>query len=59
MHEATASEQQRVRVWFGEFAIVDRSTTSADAQAFATAMRRRFASLPVTIDAANDERNRL
>lgn len=53
MHETTASERQRVRVWFGKVAFVDRTTTPELAQPFADAMRRRFASLPVTVDEAD------
>ncbi|MFF1819821.1 hypothetical protein ACFVWG_21145 [Kribbella sp. NPDC058245] len=53
MHETTASERQRVRVWFGKVAFVDRTTTPELAQPFADAMKRRFASLPVTVDKAD------
>ncbi|WP_405056857.1 hypothetical protein OG474_29470 [Kribbella sp. NBC_01505] len=50
MHDTTASGRQRVRVWFGKVAFVDRSTSPELAQAFAAAMRRRFTGLDVTVE---------
>jgi len=51
--EATASERQRVRVWFGKFPIVDQTTTAEDAIEFAQGMGRRFAGLKVTVETAD------
>ncbi|GAB3934080.1 hypothetical protein GCM10029976_042520 [Kribbella albertanoniae] len=56
MGDTTASERQRVRVWFGEFPIVDQTTTAKAATAFAQGMGRRFAGLRVTIEDADHHR---
>jgi hypothetical protein len=51
--ETTASERQRVRVWFGKCPIVDQTTTAEDATAFAQGIGRRFAGLKVTVESAD------
>lgn len=43
-------ERRRVRVWFGEHAIVDFIAEPELAERYAAAMRRRFISLQVTND---------
>lgn len=51
MSTATATavaERRRVRVWFGEHAIVDFVAEPGLAERYAAAMRRRFISLQVT-----------
>jgi hypothetical protein len=50
--QTTVDEEQlvRVRVWFGQLPIVDRTTGLELGTAFARAIGRRFFGLPVTID---------
>ncbi|MFG1626221.1 hypothetical protein [Kribbella sp. NPDC049227] len=40
----------RVRVWFGQLAIIDRTTAVEPGTEFARAIGRRFFGLPVTIE---------
>lgn len=42
----------RVRVWFGEQVLCDYAAPRPQAERYATAMRRRFFGLHVTIDAS-------
>lgn len=46
----TVDDLRRVRVWFGDHAIVDFIGAPDLAERYAAAMRRRFISLPVTND---------
>ncbi|GAB2679319.1 hypothetical protein [Kribbella swartbergensis] len=52
MSQTTTDEQPmvRVRVWFGQFPIVDHTTACEAGTAFARAIGRRFSGLPVTVD---------
>jgi hypothetical protein len=61
--QAMANEGQliRVRVWFGQLPIVDRTTGPEMGTEFARAGGRRFFGLPVTIDpvhATNEDTDR-
>lgn len=60
MSQTTADEEQlvRVRVWFGQLPIVDRTTRPELGTGFAHAIGRRFFGLPVTIDPVRIPRER-
>ena len=42
----------QVRVWFGQFAIIDRTASAALGAEFAETMRQRFSVLRITTDPA-------
>ncbi|TCC52146.1 hypothetical protein E0H73_40125 [Kribbella pittospori] len=52
MSQTTADEGHlvRVRVWFGQLAIIDRTSAAELGTAFAQAIGRRYFGLPVTIE---------
>ncbi|GAA0597418.1 hypothetical protein HPO96_35110 [Kribbella sandramycini] len=53
MQGTKASEEQRVRVWYGKFAFVDRRMAPERAESFAAAMAHRFKGQPVTLNPAD------
>lgn len=53
MQGTKAPEEQRVRVWYGRRAFVDRTMTTECAESFAAGMARRFMSQPVTVNPAD------